>query len=273
MNIESFEKLWVDYQPDRKDALDFWNKRAPSFNQRIRRKTADEHRQRLMEHLARKAALDHNSAVLDIGCGPGAQSLEMAPLVGRVEGFDLAPNMIDLAKANAVEDNCPNASFRVLDWQAADIDSMGWRRQFDLVLASRTPAINNRATLEKMIAASSRACCMITHVEMRHSVRDQLKSLLDWDEQKARIARSFFCAFNMLFLMGFYPEVEYFDRAWESETTFEDAELMHFNYFSSMMTISDSLKAEMRKKLASLCCNGIIQERVESKLAVMFWKI
>ena len=77
----------------------------------------------------------------------------------------------------------------------------------------------------------------------------------------------------MLFLMGFYPEVEYFDRAWESETTFEDAELMHLNYFTSMMTISDSLKAEMRKKLASLCCNGIIQERVESKLAVMFWKI
>ncbi|MDE8731262.1 hypothetical protein PZH39_16365, partial [Desulfovibrio desulfuricans] len=111
--------------------------------------------------------------------------------------------------------------FRVLDWQAADIDSMGWRIQFDLVLASRTPAINNRATLEKMIAASSSACCMITHVEMRHSVRDQLKSLLEWEEQKARIARCFFCAFYMLFLMGFYPEVEYFDRAWESEKTFE----------------------------------------------------
>ena len=58
--------------------------------------------------------------------------------------------------------------------------------------------------------------------------------MLTWDEQKARIARSFFCAFNMLFLMGFYPEVEYFDRAWESETTFEDAELMHLNYFTSM---------------------------------------
>ncbi len=273
MNIESFERLWVDYQLDRRDAADFWNKRAASFNKRIRRKSADEHRQRLMEHLAHKADLDRNSAVLDIGCGPGGQSLEMAPLVGRVEGFDIAPHMIELAKANAIEDNCPNAGFRVLDWQAADIDSMGWRKRFQLVLASRTPAINNRATLEKMIAASSHACCMITHVEMRHSVRDQLKTLLQWDEQKARITRSFFCVFNMLFLMGFYPEVEYFDRAWESETTFEDAELMHLNYFSSMVPIADDLKAEMRKKLATLCCNGIIQEKVESKLAVMFWKI
>ena len=273
MNIESFEKLWVDYQPDRKDAQEFWNKRAPSFNKRIRRKTADEHRQRLMEHLARKAALDRNSAVLDIGCGPGAQSLEMAPLVGRVEGFDLAPNMIDLAKANAVEDNCPNASFRVLDWQAADIDNLGWRGQFKLVLASRTPAVNNRTTLEKMMAASCHACCMITHVEMRHSVRDQLKELLQWDEQKARMARSFFCAFNMLFLMGYYPEVEYFDRAWESEATVEDAELMHLNYFSSMMPISDDVIAQMRKKLASMSRNGLIQEKVESKLAVMFWKV
>ena len=273
MNIDTFEQLWVDYQPDRRDSVDFWNKRAPSFNRRTRRKSADEQRQRLMEHLAHKAGLDHTSAVLDIGCGPGAQSLEMAPFVNRVEGFDLAPNMIELAKANAVEDNCPNASFRVLDWQAADIENLGWRGQFELVLASRTPAVNNLATLQKMIAASSSACCMITHVQMRHSVRDQLKGLLPWNEQKERMARSFFCAFNMLFLMGYYPEVEYFDRAWESEATVEDAELMHLNYFSSMMTISEDVIAQMRKKLESMSRNGLIQEKVESKLAVMFWKI
>ena len=192
MNIEIFEQLWVDYQPDRRDAVDFWNKRAPSFNKRIRRKSADEHRQRLMEHLALKAGLNHTSAVLDIGCGPGAQSLEMAPLVGRVEGFDLAPNMIELAKSNAVEDNCPNASFRVLDWQAADIDNLGWRGQFKLVLASRTPAVNNRATLEKMMAASTHACCMITHVEMRHSVRDQLKNYSSGMSKKPAWPAAFF---------------------------------------------------------------------------------
>ena len=87
------------------------------------------------------------------------------------------------------------------------------------------------------------------------------------------MARSFFCAFNMLFLMGYYPEVEYFDRAWESEATVEDAELMHLNYFSSMMPISDDVIAQMRKKLASMSRNGLIQEKVESKLAVMFWKV
>ena len=140
---------------------------------------------------------------------------------------------------------------------------MGWRRQFDLVLASRTPAINNRATLEKMIAASRRACCMITHVEMRHSVRDQLKSLLDWDEQKARIARSFFCAFNMLFLMGFYPEVEYFDRAWESETTFEDAELMHLNYFTSMCSESSTAATSITPS----------QSKIFSERAIRFKKL
>jgi SAM-dependent methyltransferase len=130
---------------------------------------------------------------VDIGCGPGAQSLEMAPLVGRVEGFDLAPNMIDLAKANAVEDDCPNASFRC-SGLAGGRPSTAWAGADNSILvlgiAARPPSQPRNAG--KWIAASSRACCMITMWKMRHSVRDQLKSCSTGTNTKARIARSFF---------------------------------------------------------------------------------
>jgi SAM-dependent methyltransferase len=273
MNIEDFENLWVDYQPDRADAIDFWNKRAPSFNKRMRQHPSDGHHHSLMEHVARKAGLDRTGDALDIGCGPGGHSLELARLAAHVEGFDISPVMIELAEQNAREDACTNVQFRVLDWAAADIDSLGWRKRFTMVMASRTPAVNNRATLEKMMAASIGGCCMVTHVAMRHSVRDQLTPLLDWDEQKARITRSFFCAFNMLFLMGHYPEVEYFDRAWESQATLEEAELMHLNFFNGITPLSETQKAAVRRKLTEISRNGIIDEKVESKLAVMFWTV
>ncbi|NLV96671.1 MAG: class I SAM-dependent methyltransferase [Desulfovibrionales bacterium] len=139
-----FENLWVDYQPEEARMTDFWNKRAPSFNDHARREESRELRRRVVENITRKAGLDQSGAVLDIGCGPGSHALEMAHLAGAVEAFDIAPNMIALAQKNAVQDGCTNTHFQVLDWNSADLDSLGWRKKFQLVFASRTPAVNDR---------------------------------------------------------------------------------------------------------------------------------
>lgn len=271
LTMRTFEELWIDYQPERTGMADFWNKRAPSFNDHIRGDASREHRRLLVEHMARKAGLDPSASVLDIGCGPGSHALEMAPLVGRIEGFDIAPTMIELARENAARDGCGNAHFQVLDWGAADLDALGWRTRFQLVLASRTPAVNDRAALEKMVAASCGSCCIISQVDTRHSVRDQLKPLVDWDAHKERVSRSFYCAFNLLWLMGYYPEVEYMDRAWESDSSLEEAELMYLRYFESMGPLAPQQKKSLTRKLAELSRDGRVQESVQAKVALMFW--
>ena len=273
LTMRTFEKLWVDYQPERTGMADFWNKRAPSFNDHIRGDASREHRRLLVEHITRKAGLDTSASVLDIGCGPGSHALEMAPRVGRVEGFDIAPNMIELARENAARDGCANTHFQVLDWTTAELDALRWRNRFQLVLASRTPAVNDRATLEKMVAASCGHCCIITQVDTRNSVRDQLKPLVDWDAQKERISRSFYCAFNLLWLMGHYPEVEYMDRAWESDSSLEEAELMYLRYFESMGPLSPQQRNGLTRKLAELSSGGRVQESVQAKAALMFWSV
>lgn len=271
--MRTFEDLWVDYQPERTGMADFWDKRAPSFNDHVRRDASREHRRFLVGHLARKAQLDPAVAVLDIGCGPGSYALEIAPLVGNVEAFDIAPKMIELAQNNAERDGCANAHFQVLDWSSANLDSLGWRKKFQLILASRTPAVNDRAALEKMIAASCGYCCMISQVDTRHSVRDHLKKLVDWDAHKERISRSFYCAFNLLWLMGYYPEVEYMDRAWESDSSLEEAELMYLRYFESMGPLTAQQKERLTGALAEISHDGRVHENVQSKVAVMFWTV
>ncbi|MEG6501810.1 MULTISPECIES: class I SAM-dependent DNA methyltransferase [unclassified Desulfovibrio] len=268
-----FEDLWVNYQPERAGAADFWDKRAPSFNDHVRRDASREHRRHLVGHIARKAQLAPSGAVLDIGCGPGSHALEMAPLAGSVEGFDLSSKMVELAKENAARDGCANAHFQVLDWGKADLDSLGWRKKFQLVLASRTPAVNDRAALEKMIAASCGYCCMISQVDTRHSVRDRLKALVDWDAHKERISRSFYCAFNLLWLMGHYPEVEYMDRAWESDSSLEEAELMYLRFFESMGPLTGQQKESLTRALAEISRDGRVHESVQSKVAIMFWAV
>lgn len=268
-----FEELWVNYQPERAGAADFWDRRAPSFNDHVRRDASREHRRHLVGHMARKAQLGPSGAVLDIGCGPGSHALEIASLAGSVEGFDLAPKMVELAKENASRDGCANAHFQVLDWAKADIDSLGWRKKFQLVLASRTPAVNDRAALEKMIAASCGYCCMISQVDTRHSVRDRLKTLVDWDAHKERISRSFYCAFNLLWLMGYYPEVEYMDRAWESDSSLEEAELMYLRFFESMGPLSEQQRESLTRALTEISRDGRVHESVQSKVAIMFWAV
>ncbi|NLV96672.1 MAG: hypothetical protein GX043_04970 [Desulfovibrionales bacterium] len=72
---------------------------------------------------------------------------------------------------------------------------------------------------------------MITQVATQHSVRDCLKPLVGWDEHKERISRSFYCVFNLLWLMGYYPEIQYMERTWDSDSSLEEAELIYLRHF------------------------------------------
>lgn len=273
LTMELFEDLWAQRQSERDGVAHFWDRRAPSFNSHTRGEESRKRRHQLVTRIARKAGLEASDAVLDIGCGPGAHALELAALAGHVEAFDIAPKMVELARQNAIQDGCGNVRFRVLDWVEADIDVLGWRKKFQLVLASKTPAVNDRSTLEKMLAVSCGCCCMITQVHTRHSVRDQLKPLVNFDERNSRMSHSFYCVFNLLWLMGFYPEVEYFDRAWERHSSLEDAELMYVRYFENMGPVSEGQKEALLRRLSDISRDGQVRERVQSKVALMFWAV
>ncbi|MFI6638060.1 class I SAM-dependent methyltransferase [Streptomyces sp. NPDC050504] len=60
--------------------------------------------------------------VLDIGCGPGTITADLAALVprGRVTGVDMAPGIVDRARALAAERGLDNTGFAVADVHALD---------------------------------------------------------------------------------------------------------------------------------------------------------
>jgi ubiquinone/menaquinone biosynthesis C-methylase UbiE len=61
--------------------------------------------------------LRSGQSVLDVGCGPGTISADIARLVapGRVTGIDLSLEVIELARRSAEETNAANLSFLVAD--------------------------------------------------------------------------------------------------------------------------------------------------------------
>lgn len=287
LTAETFAALWGDRHgtdknapdspnspdtPDSSDTADFWNRRAPSFNAHMREKPSRQRRRDLVQHLLQKTGVRPSATVLDIGCGSGAHALELAPLTHWVEGLDIAPAMIDLARENALQDGCRNVNFRVLDWADANLSVLGWQKAFDLVLAIRTPALRSAAALAKMQAASRQACGIITHVQMRHSVRDALQKYVHWDAARMRMTNGFYCAFNILWLEGRYPEVEYLDQAWERTYPLEEARRMHLHYFESSAPLTVEQRHNLEQALEDMSVDGTIHEKVQTKLAVMLWR-
>ncbi|MDQ8706369.1 class I SAM-dependent methyltransferase [Streptomyces sp. LHD-70] len=66
--------------------------------------------------------LKPHMAVLDVGCGPGTITADLAALVpqGHVTGVDAAPGILDQARATAAERGLDNVEFAVADVHALD---------------------------------------------------------------------------------------------------------------------------------------------------------
>ena len=272
MDISIFDTHWADRQPDRSDMADFWTRRASSFNAHGAEADSSAYRQALVTRVAARAGLGMQDAVLDIGCGPGRHALAFAQIAGSVEGCDIAPGMIECAQANALEAGAGNVRFSVLDWAAADLEQMGWNKRFGLVFASRTPAIYDRSTLSKMTDASAGYCCLLTQVTGDNSVRRELAPIAGDDKREDMTRRGLQCAFNILWLQGYYPEVEYLERSWDSECSLDEAVLMYTRHFNSRGQLTERQQADIAGRLRQMSNNGVIREQGHSRVALLFWK-
>ena len=78
-----------------------------------------------------KLGLQSNSKVLDIGCGCGATTLEIAKIVseGAVTGLDISVPMLDKAKSEAKIQGIANVDFKVIDVQ---VEQLGYE-EYDSV--------------------------------------------------------------------------------------------------------------------------------------------
>jgi SAM-dependent methyltransferase len=76
------------------------------------------------------AAIEPGSHVLDVGCGAGRTSREIARLApdGLVTGIDLSSRLVDEARARAAREGLTNVEFRQADAQVADLGTARYDR-------------------------------------------------------------------------------------------------------------------------------------------------
>lgn len=271
MDSINFDEVWS--KSNKEDLLEvqkFWDLRADEFNSLIDKQ---EEKHELIKYLISKDIINKEDHVLDIGCGAGKYILEFAKIANSITGIDISPKMISYAEENIKKMNLRNAELKVIPWQNLNINEHNWSKKFDLVFASMSPAINSREALMKMNEASRKHCFMSGFVYRKDKLKDELVRKVMGENREKKLEKNIYCAFNVLWNMGIYPEITYKDVVWNKKVSVEQAVEMYTILLGRMYKEDKSIKDKIKAYLEEISIDGKVEEIIEAKIAWMFWKV
>jgi len=125
-----YKKLRIIMEDKNAKQKEFWSGKGGDYWV-VKQSEMDVMLNPLGEKALAKLDLKSNSKVLDIGCGCGATTLEIAKKVsdGTVTGLDISVPMLDQAKSEASIQGIPNVDFKVVDVQVDQLTS----KEYDYV--------------------------------------------------------------------------------------------------------------------------------------------
>ena len=272
MDNQIFEEMWDESSQENLEEIQkFWNYRAEEFNKKKPQKDAKE-KNDLIEFIISKCGVNKECNVLDVGCGTGKYLLEFAKTALSVTGVDISDEMLKYAAQNAENSGLKNVELKCIPWQNLDIDELKWNSKFDLVFASMSPAINSKRALLKMIEASKKYCFMSGFVTRKDSVKDKLIESMTGRKNDGKFGNNIYCAFNILWNMGIYPEITYKDLIWNKEWSSEKAAEVYTIELQRTLK-DDKLYEKVKNYVEKISCKGKFEETTEAKTAWMVWKV
>jgi len=273
VNINDFARLWKEENAlfNMEQSPEFWDSRVEDFQRHVSG-GFDTRKDKLLKFLEERNIFNDETQILDIGCGPGRYSSEFAKRAKQVTGIDISSKMIQYAKRNTANKYLNHAYYETVAWESVDLDARGWRKEYDLVFASMSPAISGGDALLKMCEASKGYCFMSGFIERKDEIGDQLYRTICGGEPPRR-GNNLYYALNILFLAGYYPEIIYHDTDLEQALTVEQAVETYCTQLRWRKPVSADMQKRIADYLSSVASNGLITEKSQTKLAWIFWTV
>lgn len=247
-----------------------WDERAKQFNlnqQNERNGFAE----RVTEILNEKSILG-GASILDIGGGSGRYAIPFAAYAESITVTDISSNMLELAEKNAENANLNNLQFIKMEWSDADIKAIGWEKKFDLVFASMCPAVRSAKGFKNMLAASKGHCMINQFIVDKDSVTEYLLDVLKikkgYNPHNDRDSVQAF--FNLLWIEGYEPEINYLRTKGKTEMLLEEAVKVYSKKFENEL---GDKNINMKSLLEPLLTKGRIRTTKEKTAAMITWKV
>ena len=267
MRTSIFE-LWKTNEISTDSCVEWWDSMAENFAEH---EIPTSENNLTMQIIEKENMINPASQVLDIGCGAGRFSFAMEKLGADIYGIDISPKMITYAKQYQEKETKTN--FFVDNWHNLVLESKGWPKKFDFVLANMTPAITDASTFLKMSEASRNWCLMVKPSRRTNSVYDVLNSIVGAPEDKKSLDETVSYAFMLLWDEGYSPHIEYAKQTWHSKQPLDDAFHQYCKRIETFKVLDDEKRKKINEYLISIATDGCIEETTETQIVAMYWKV
>lgn len=202
INDIDWNRMWKEalQKMPRRDEKNRWDKIAPEFNEWM--KTDD-----YPMNFAAKVHKEPDYTVLDLGCGNGSITLEVAKHVKQVTAVDMSEEMLRFVEKNAAEKGISNIEYVKSSVEDLDPDKIG---QYDVVIASRS--LGNIHDLKKELKKMDSIAKKYVYMTHWSATSKQFaKDLCEIAGLQYRQPPDYIYVCNMLYQMGIYANIEPID--------------------------------------------------------------
>ncbi len=274
-------KIWTDYWNQSMQNADrmtedcqaeFWNKRSADFAKKFDKKNGRKETGETLGFLEESGISINGARILDIGCGPGSLSLPLARAGADVTSLDISSGMLERLVEIAENEGL---SIKPVEcsWWSADIDKLHLRNQFDLVIASNTPAVRDPETLDRMMNCS-RQYCYYSHMINRGGDlmgQDFISTIVKmgpWPQSMGLLH-----PFMYLYIVGYRPIIRFRKSPWREKVDRTEATERAMNLLGSNDITFDLLEKEIQKFYKKNAKDGILNSSSEVYSGMMIWRI
>lgn len=253
-----------DYEKIKK----FWDKRAKKYplpyDESVYPRTLS-----ILEKIKKVGCSFKDKYVLEIGAGTGVYTLPIAKEAKKVVAVDPSHEMLKILTQQTIIHYVENIEIYKNFWFEIDIDKLGFRKNFDIVISAMTPAIKTLEDIVKMESCSKKWCIYIGWGRKREN---KIKSeIFKLHGVELKPPSGVLMTQKILNEIGREPLIEFYETSWQWEGSIEEA-LDDISGFLEMQNIKPN-KEKILEMLNRYFPDGKVLHTTYAEHGMLIWEV